>query len=737
MRRMLRFAPILSILAAAMLLAAGTAQAALTLLDTIRLNDPRNGHQPWGIACGPAGDNRVYVACLYGPGHLMVLDAAADTVLARGALTGPYPHGIEINQAGDRAYVSSTGGTVSIVDAQTLEELHAVPLSGVLMDLCLYEPAAGASKLYVVDMNGARVRVLDATDGHWMHDIPVGNYPYDVCAIPATQRVYVANLSDGTVSVINAAVDQVVTTIAVGAFPEGIAADPVLNRIYAANRDDNTVSVVNGATNQVIATYPVGAGPVKVAVDPTTHLVYVVNQTSQDVTMLSPDGPLGYAEPTGLTPRGGVCVDPGLGRVFVTNLLSDDVTAFSAAPPGRGKTTIRLRFDPGSVAVSRPVPGGPSEAPGLIVGDGWGNDADHLDLSEGARVHRYLPGYVPTDVDARLADGRAAVVVANADALYLLDDLSGAVTDTIPVGDEPKGLCIRDDINRAYVANWASNDLSVVDLDSARVIDTVAFTWGAMDVAVDEELNKIFVTTWWGLLWVIDGATHEILDEISLHGFCEMNQLAVDRVCHRVYVLGLNCPALWVVDGQTHKIGPILDLPGCGTGIAVNEQLQRVYVAAGSALLGIGPELEVIDTLAVPGSVVRCDVEWSSRQVLVSGADESGGVIYRVWDRDASTVMPGPQGDEASFTLSAVQPNPARGAMSLRIQGPRSRDARAEVFDVLGSRVRVLSPSESGGDAWFLWDGRLADRHPAPAGMYVLRVTDGRLQATRRVILMR
>jgi YVTN family beta-propeller protein len=760
-------ARVLSVLAAALLSAASPARATLTLLDTIRLNDPRNGHEPWGIASCPAGDNRVYVACLYGPGHLMVLDAMADTVLARGTLTGPYPHGIEVNAGGDRAYVASSGGTVSIVDAQTLEELHVTSLGGVLIDLCLYEPMATMPKVYVVDMYDARARVLDAASGAWMHDIPVGNYPYDLCAIAARDRVYVANLSDWTVSVIDAVTDRVVATIPVGAYPEGIAADPVLNLIYVANRDDNTVSVINGASNQVIASYPTGTGPVKIAVDPTTHRVFVVNQTSQDVTVLSPEGPLGYTEPVGLTPRGGVCVDPSLGRVFVTNLLSDDVTAFAVTPTGCGSSTIRLRFDPGSVAVSRPLPGGLNDTPSLIVGNNRGNDADHLDLATDERVWRYPPGYVPTDVAARPSDGRAAAVVANADALYVLDDASGAVIDTIPVGDEPKGLCIRSDMNRAYVANWASHDLSVVDLDSAGVIETVEFTWGALDVAVDEGLNKIFVTTWFGLLCVIDGATHEILDTISLSDYCELNQLAVDRLRHRVYVAALNCPVIWEVDGWTHEIGPALVLPDYGTGVAVAEPLQRIYVPAGPLLVGIGPEFEVKDILSLPGAAVRCDVDPSSRQVLVSGIDEYGGVVFRVLDGEPGAVgedhdpdgwAAGKNRDRGDVRLSLLSANPAclgggsgacgagGDAVRLGLATSEASPVRVGIFDVAGALVRWLGipgPSTAGGSPrpqMLHWRGDDAAGRAVPAGVYLIRAVDRRgstLGTSVRVTLVR
>ena len=44
----------------------------------------------------------------------------------------------------------------------------------------------------------------------------------------------------------------------------------------------------------------------------------------------------------------------------------------------------------------------------------------------------------------------------------------------IAVGDYPEGLSFSARARRLYVANWFDNSLSVIDVDTASVIDTIA-----------------------------------------------------------------------------------------------------------------------------------------------------------------------------------------------------------------------------------------------------------------------
>ena len=84
-----------------------------------------------------------------------------------------------------------------------------------------------------------------------------------------------------------------------------------------------------------------------------------------------------------------------------------------------------------------------------------------------AWLYYYLPG-----IGATLL--AAAVSVVDADSL--------AVTATIPVGRYPEGVAIRDGF--AYVANWFSDDVSVIDLATLRETRRLPVAEGPRTVTV-------------------------------------------------------------------------------------------------------------------------------------------------------------------------------------------------------------------------------------------------------------
>ncbi len=714
---------------------APNAQASLLLLDTYRLDDPKLGASPWAVAaCAATG--RVYVSCIQGPHALIAIDSASDSIVGSGTITGPYPKGLDVSADGARVYVASSGGTLSIVDAATLEEIHVVPIDGSLRDVCVYEPASGAGKLYVTDRTNARVVVLAADGGGLLTTIPVGAYPEQVRVNPVTERIYVTNLSDWTVSVIDATIDQTIATIPVGAYPLGLGIDPALNLVYVVNRDDNSCSVIHGATHAVLATYPVGESPRSVAVDPETHLAYVTNRDGNDLSVLNADGPLALWRPLGLGPEG-IAIAPGSGRVYTANHDSDDLSAFDSGSLGNS-AAIRLRIHAADVALAPHVgsESGPMGHAQLLVANGRGNSVHRMAPWFGSSSRVYDADYRITDIAARERDSLVAAVASERGLLLLFDGQSGEILAEAQVGTLPWGLCMRADRERIYVANYGSEDLAVYDITTGTVIKSIDFGFHALDVAVNEATDRIYVTTWWGLLWMLDGSTHEILDSVSLSGFCEFDQLAVDPVRNLVYVAAVNCYGYQVVDGQTLAIvggGSLPDYPG---GVAVNRARQHAYICNGRYLSVIGPQHTVVENLTLPGSAYDCVAEECSGRVFVSAAEEGiGSVVYVVYDGDPSEA---PAGDATaaglpgrSAHLRLRSPNPAwlpaagpvTEAVRFEISHPPASGGVLAIYDVHGRCVhRAGTPV---GASLLTWDGRDLRKQPVAAGAYYARWQTG------------
>ncbi len=84
-------------------------------------------------------------------------------------------------------------------------------------------------------------------------EIPVGENPWCVAITPDDAKVYVTNQGSGTVSVIDAATRTVVKTIEVGAEPFGCALKPDGTRLFVANFSSESVFVINTANDRVFA----------------------------------------------------------------------------------------------------------------------------------------------------------------------------------------------------------------------------------------------------------------------------------------------------------------------------------------------------------------------------------------------------------------------------------------------------------------------------------------------------
>ena len=78
----------------------------------------------------------------------------------------------------------------------------------------------------------------------------------------ATHDIYVANVGGSSVSVIDPTTNAVVATIPVGSYPVGVAITPDYSQAWVVNEGSNNVSVISTATNTVAAKRKLSAPPV-------------------------------------------------------------------------------------------------------------------------------------------------------------------------------------------------------------------------------------------------------------------------------------------------------------------------------------------------------------------------------------------------------------------------------------------------------------------------------------------
>ena len=103
-----------------------------------------------------------------------------------------------------------------------------------------------------------------------------------------------------------------------------------------------------------------------------------------------------------------------------------------------------------------------------------------------------------------------------------------------------------------------------------------------------------------------------------------------------------------------------------------------------------------------------------------------------------SGVVSVPRQQVASAFRLTVDPNPARGVVTIDFTMPAAARTRLAIYDVDGREVRRLADGPEGAGArTFQWDGRGPAGAPVPAGIYFARLTAGAKSATARFARLR
>lgn len=385
---------------------------------------------------------------------------------------------------------------------------------------------SGDRFLWVCNPDNDTVTVVDvgADANTTAATIQVGDEPQSVALSVDNAKAYVANAVSGTVSVISTANFSVVKTISVGAEPWAIAITPNGSKAYVANSSSNSVSVINTATDTVIKTIEnVGSQPRAIAItndgdfDDNDEKVYVTNFLAQyRIGEVRPAEDLGKV---GLvyvlrTDRDAVFTTIELEPLADTGFKSDGDALNKVAPTGTATVTtgafpnilanLAILGDKLYVPATGSSPNGPVKFNVIlqslvsIVDTTTDRDAGQtVNLNRGIQFEpdvvdaegRPLKRFVtnPYFIAFRHLSNSGYIVSAASDMAVKLDiQPNGTPTINAPAGagqagnvsrilagKNPRAMVINSTDTRGYIWNYVSRDVTVVNLNSDTVIDTV------------------------------------------------------------------------------------------------------------------------------------------------------------------------------------------------------------------------------------------------------------------------
>lgn len=362
------------------------------------------------------------------------------------------------------------------------------------------------------DNNSVSVLQVNNDQNKKVAEIKVGVEPRALAITPDNKKVYVTNMVSGTVAVIDADKFRVDKYIPVGTEPFGCALTPDGKKLYVANFSSNNVSVIDTKNDHVIRTIALPSGnkrPRAVAVS-TTKKVYVTSFLAAlrgdgrriDEKEGRDDGKEGRVTVISSatdTVVGTVALQPVADTGFKSNgsvldrIAATDPPTFTFTTGAFPNLLQGVAIKAGHVYLPNvgSSPNGPFRfdvnVQGLLSVIDAATDVDAgltINLNRGVQFENQgqkLFNTTPITIAFKRGKNEGFVVLGGVDRLVRVvlaadgtpsidaptaqlpaGQLSNIIR--IPVGKNPVGIVINSTDTRAYVLNFISRDVSIVDI---------------------------------------------------------------------------------------------------------------------------------------------------------------------------------------------------------------------------------------------------------------------------------
>lgn len=315
------------------------------------------------------------------------------------------------------------------------------------------------------------------------------------CAASAADKVYIANENADTVSAIDAGSLKVLASVRVGKMPHNVQLSPDGMVVWVANNGDpdpnassghsdmnkaahaetakpGAVWLIDTGTDAVIAKIPVGLHPAHVVLTPDGRFAYVTNGGDNSVTV----------------------IDAAARNVVATIPV--------------GKFPHGLRFAPDGTQA--------------YVANLKGGTVSVIDVATHKEIAQILVGKGPAQVGFTPDGLLAFVSLSEEKAIAVIDPATRKVTRKVNVGTVPIQLSATPDSRTLLVANQGSrskpgNTVSMIDLQTFKLIKTVVTGSGAHGVAIDREGRLAYITnTYADTVSVIDIKSRAVVSTVRV-----------------------------------------------------------------------------------------------------------------------------------------------------------------------------------------------------------------------------
>lgn len=321
----------------------------------------------------------------------------------------------------------------------------------------IVEPANAEPYAYVTLLNANSVAVIDTEDNTIVTTVAVGSGPREVRITPDGRFAWVANDYSGTVSVIDVSTNVVVDTISGFSRPVGMAFTPDGTRAYVVNFGGGRVKVVNMTTRDISATIETGNDSYGIAMLPSGTHVYVSN-------------------------RGGNPADIANHSVWAIETATNTVVAKIEVGPG--PHWLAATDDSAYVYVGSEVD--LTQTRGSVSKIDTVTNTVVADIATGGRsVGIVLSPDELTLYATNLNDAR------NVSVIDTNEDTEVSIISNLALMPNPLFLDITPDGQRLYVTNPNPSIVSVIDLPSNTVVQSIPVSGLAVGIAIAPALTTV------------------------------------------------------------------------------------------------------------------------------------------------------------------------------------------------------------------------------------------------------
>jgi YVTN family beta-propeller protein len=543
---------------------------------------------------GDSAGNFAYAINASTGGEVRAIDLGPPSL----QFVGSDPVGFGYNPDQGLLYVALLGdSSISYVNFSSGAVLRSVSLSGYPYGLA-YDKENGL--LYATNDTG--VIALNGTTGTLVGFLPTTSGATPIILDPLTNSLLVGDSVSNSIYVVNTSDFQVATHFSTvvdggGYGPDAFVYDPGTKEVYSADGDGN-VTVIDARDYNLNLTTPeinVGGYPNSLALNPLLNQILVSSCQTFGYRVCAIDASSNTLENITLPNSwpGYVAYDPGTEHVLVYNDNDTDYLFNATDDLEIGLTSLitsylGAAFDPENDLdyVATPALGGICSLPGRV---------SVFEPSSHASILGSLPaGDGPSQVTFDPIDHRAFVTDFCSNSVTVIDTTNDSVLRLdLPVGSAPYGIAFDPDSDTIFVANEYSQNLTVLNGSSLATLTSIHLPVSdPYGVVFDPANNSVLVSDIAGGAVTVVNATSFSVSVPVLPVGVNPQGMIYDPQNNLIYISNTGSNNLSVVNASTYSNVGSITLVGGPVALALDSVDHLIFAADVD-----GSRISVVDAL--------------------------------------------------------------------------------------------------------------------------------------------